>query len=142
MVDTLSRKRKATDEKECAFEVEVKTILSQLKDNAVTELSLCCIESLEEVVEIFNASKYNSSVISINCNNNPIGVEGAAAIAEALKVNSTLTSLNLCDSGIGIEGAAAIAKALKVNSSLLSLDLTRNNASQRYSFVVDATISL
>ena len=49
--------------------------------------------------------------------NNAIGDEGAAALAEALKVNTALTWLDLKDNEIGDEGAAALAEALKVNTA-------------------------
>jgi Ran GTPase-activating protein (RanGAP) involved in mRNA processing and transport len=59
-------------------------------------------------------------------NFNPIGKDGAKAIAEALKVNAVVTTLALYDNNIGPEGAKAIAEALKVNAVLTFLDLRDN----------------
>ena len=46
---------------------------------------------------------------------NDIGKEGAKALAEALKVNTTLTSLNLDNNKIGKKERKALGAALKIN---------------------------
>ena len=72
------------------------------------------------------ALKVNSTLTTINLEQNSIGPEGAAALSEALKVNSTLTTINLYGNSIGHEGAAALSKALKANSTLTTMDLRGN----------------
>jgi len=65
--------------------------------------------------------------------NDNVGPEGAAALAESLKVNNTLECLDLCiffrltnigNNGIGHDGAKAFADALKVNKILRKLVLS------------------
>ncbi len=50
----------------------------------------------------------------------------AGKIAEALKVNSSLQSIDLENNKIEAEGPGKIAEALKVNSSLQSISLDDN----------------
>lgn len=61
----------------------------------------------------------------------PIGDEGAQAIAEALLENTSLSTLKLGDNNIGAEGAQAIAKTLRINTSLRTLWLGGNNIGDR-----------
>ncbi|KAG0375255.1 hypothetical protein BGX24_009350 [Mortierella sp. AD032] len=71
--------------------------------------------------------KTNSTLTTLNLQNNSIGDDGAKALAEALKINSTLTTLNLYSNSIGDDGAKALAEALKMNSALTTLNLYNNS---------------
>ncbi|KAF9922840.1 hypothetical protein FBU30_007028 [Linnemannia zychae] len=62
--------------------------------------------------------KINSTLPTLNLDNNSIGSSGAQALSEALKTNSTLTTLNLENNSIGDSGAQALSEALKTNSTL------------------------
>src|SRR6185312_5439126 len=70
--------------------------------------------------------KSNSSLNSLNLQENQIGATGAMALAKALESNSSLISLNLWNNQIGDTGATALAKALESKSSLTSLNLRGN----------------
>jgi hypothetical protein len=73
-----------------------------------------------------DALKSNTSVTSINLNNNTIGYVGASALADALKVNTSVTVIGLSRNAIGGEGASALADALKVNTLVTRIDLKSN----------------
>ena len=75
---------------------------------------------------IAEALKVNTVLTQLWLNDNKIGDNGAKAIAEALKVNTVLTNLYLGYNSIGVEGAKAIAEALKVNTVLTKLVLYSN----------------
>ena len=75
---------------------------------------------------IAEALKVNTVLTQLWLNDNKIGDNGAKAIAEALKVNTVLTTLYLGYNSIGVEGAKAIAEALKVNTVLTKLVLYSN----------------
>ena len=72
------------------------------------------------------ALKTNTTLTSIDLNENPISAEGTQALAEALKTNTTLTSINLECINIADEGAQALAEALKTNTTLTSIYLDSN----------------
>ncbi|KAF9902118.1 hypothetical protein EC991_005258 [Linnemannia zychae] len=73
------------------------------------------------------ALKINSTLTTLSLQDNSIGDNGAQALAEALKTNLTLTALNFQDNSIGDNGAQALAEALKTNSTLTILNLNRNS---------------
>ena len=65
-------------------------------------------------------------VAKLLLNDNQLGPEGGAKLAEALKTNTTLTKLDLPGNQLGPEGIASLAEALKTNTTLTTLDLERN----------------
>jgi Ran GTPase-activating protein (RanGAP) involved in mRNA processing and transport/serine/threonine protein kinase len=78
----------------------------------------------------------NSSTLWIpqNCTaiylqNNYLGNEGIAALADALAYNTAIQSIQLRNNGIGAEGAASLAEALKVNTAInqVVLDSSKKN---------------
>ncbi|KAK5809251.1 hypothetical protein F5H01DRAFT_394807 [Linnemannia elongata] len=73
------------------------------------------------------ALKTNSTLTTLNLENNLIGFDGAKALAEALKTNKALTTLNLRLNSIGSYGAMALAEALKTNKTLTTLNLVGNS---------------
>jgi len=72
--------------------------------------------------------KNDPTLTTLNSKYNPIGVEGAQALAKALQSgNSFLTTLTLNYNKIGVKGAQALAKALQSgNSSLTTLKVEYN----------------
>ncbi|KAF9541901.1 hypothetical protein EC957_002606 [Mortierella hygrophila] len=68
----------------------------------------------------------NSTLTTLDLEDNSIGDYGTQALSEALKTNSTLTTLNLRDNSIRDTGAQALSEALKTNSTLTALDLEDN----------------
>jgi len=81
---------------------------------------------LSNVILLSKALEINKSVVILDLYGNPIGNEGAIAIASVLKINKTLTKLSLYDNRIYNEGAIAIAKALETNTTLTNLSLAFN----------------
>eukprot|EP00729_Bicosta_minor_P008124 gene8124-biopygen266 len=75
---------------------------------------------------IYEALKVNTTLTSINLQFNKLGEVGGAAIYEALKVNTTLTSINLQFNKLGEVAGVAIGEALKVNTTLTSINLQFN----------------
>ncbi|KAF0496460.1 kinase-like protein [Gigaspora margarita] len=67
----------------------------------------------------------NSTLTSLNLENNKLGSEGGKALADALCNNSMLTSLNLYWNKLGFEGGKVLADALCKNSILTSLNLEK-----------------
>ncbi|KAG0043724.1 hypothetical protein BGZ90_009000, partial [Linnemannia elongata] len=76
-----------------------------------------------EVQLMATAFKTNSTLTTLKLRSNSIGDNGAQTLAEALKTNSTLTTLDLQSNSIGDNGAQTLAEALKANSTLTTLDL-------------------
>ena len=68
----------------------------------------------------FKCLKYNTSLTTLELNDNRIGDDGAAALGECLKYNTSLTTLNLSGNKIGDDGAAA-KESESVRQNLLSL---------------------
>ena len=62
---------------------------------------------------------------------NPLGAEGALALAGGIRHNRVLYTLNLAGCGIGDDGAIAIAIALRSNQALRSLSLDSNDIGPR-----------
>ena len=106
---------------------ELKRVLTQLTDNVIVELDFHVRESVKddywETLKDILARNKSLKYFTFSC----IGINGVTAIAEALKMNSTLTSLDIEDNELEGEGALAISEALKLNSSLTSLDISMNN---------------
>ncbi|EQB77572.1 protein NLRC3 [Camelus ferus] len=72
------------------------------------------------------ALQLNTSLTSLDLQENAIGDEGASAVASALKANTALTALYLQVASIGALGAQALGEALAVNRTLEILDLRGN----------------
>ena len=66
------------------------------------------------------ALKINKALASLNLGGNSIGDDGARELAEALKINAVLTDLNLRQNSVGPEGTRELAEALKSNKALAS----------------------
>ena len=58
--------------------------------------------------------------------NNKIGPQGAAILAQGIKSNETLTNLHLANCGLLEEGTLEIANVLSNKKNLLVLDMTNN----------------
>ena len=84
----------------------------------------CNIESIDSV-HLAEALKENTAtqLQSLILSHNPIGPEGAVAIADMLATNKSLTSLYMHHCSIKGEGALALAKMLKKNQCLKLLTL-------------------
>ncbi|KAI9029521.1 kinase-like domain-containing protein [Hyaloraphidium curvatum] len=76
-----------------------------------------------------DALRGNSTLKTLDLDENSIGVAGARAIAETLKWNSVLATLLLKNNSIGDEGARALLSSLELNPSLTRLDLANNGIS-------------
>ena len=90
-----------------------------------TEL-MCSGLSLENIQDLAEALKVNTSINRVDISFGKIGAAGAVSIAEALKVNKSIISIDLRDNEIGDVGAASIAEALKVNKSIIRVYLGIN----------------
>jgi len=84
----------------------------------------CNIQSIDSV-HLAEALKENTAtqLQSLRLSLNPIGSEGAVAIADMLATNKSLTNLNMDHCSIKGEGALALAKMLKKNQCLKLLTL-------------------
>ncbi|KAF9342197.1 hypothetical protein BGX26_008085, partial [Mortierella sp. AD094] len=96
-------------------------------DTTLTTLNLQnnSIES-NGVQALSEALKTNSTLTTLNLERNSIGDSGAQVLSEALKTNSTLTTLNLGGNSIWFKGFFALSEALKSNPTLTSLELRGN----------------
>ncbi|KAG0045650.1 hypothetical protein BGZ83_009111 [Gryganskiella cystojenkinii] len=81
----------------------------------------------KEAQALSKALKINSTLTTFTLSGNLIGDIGVQALSEALKTNSTLTILDLKRNRIRDAGAQAMSKALKTNSTLAILDLSSNS---------------
>ncbi|KAK3831131.1 MAG: hypothetical protein J3R72DRAFT_425615 [Linnemannia gamsii] len=72
----------------------------------------------KEIAALAGILKTNSTLVTLDLQNNSIRYDGAKALAEALKTNSTLATLDLQYNWIGGNGAEALAEALKSNSTV------------------------
>ena len=70
-----------------------------------------------------------NTCLSLNLSSNSIGADGACSLAQALMVNTSLSSLGLHSNSIGADGANSFAHALRLNTSLSSLNLSSNSIS-------------
>ncbi|KJE95187.1 hypothetical protein CAOG_05665 [Capsaspora owczarzaki ATCC 30864] len=73
------------------------------------------------VAALAEALKGHPAVTSLNLSSNEIGIYGACSIGEALHENNVLTKLNMGHNQIGAPGAKAIAGGLKSNRTLQAL---------------------
>ena len=60
----------------------------------------------------------NSSLTSLNLNENSIDDSGATSLSQALATNSSIISLNLSGNSIGASGASSLSQGLATNPSL------------------------
>ena len=98
------------------------------------DLSNCSIERVR-AQHLAQALRVNTSVKTLTLSDNPLGDEGARALAEMLggngaessgTVNTTLEHVDLSDCNIQPVGAQHLAQALCVNTSVKTLDLSLN----------------
>ena len=83
----------------------------------------------EGVIVLAEALKTNFTITKVNLSRNIIGDKGATALAEALLTNSTFTELDLSGNRIGDKGACVLAEALKINSTVTRLNIDNNDIS-------------
>ena len=104
------------------------------------ELSNCDIGRVE-AQHLAQALCVNTSVKTLDLSRNPLGDEGAKALAEMLggngaessgTVNTTLEHVDLSSCNIGPVGAQHLAQALCVNTSVKTLDLSDNHLSDEH----------
>ncbi|KAG0333864.1 hypothetical protein BG000_008833 [Podila horticola] len=81
---------------------------------------------MTELWHLSAALKNNSTLVSLNLQDNLIGVHGGMALSEALKTNTTLFSLELAGNKIRENRALALSEVLKTNSTLTTLNLKSN----------------
>ena len=69
-------------------------------------------------------------MLSLDVEQNDLGVEGGVAFGRALAVNTSLATLGMRSNriGYGLERATAFAKALEVKSPLTSLGMSVTRA--------------
>ncbi|KAL8855565.1 MAG: hypothetical protein Q9178_007795 [Gyalolechia marmorata] len=87
---------------------------------------------------------------SLYISNNPIGDQGALALAHGLEANSSLQRLSIRSCGLKNTGAIAIMNALSKHQNIMSLDISQSYATEdlgsRYNFfddeIEDHTIQL
>ncbi|KAG0091367.1 actin [Podila epicladia] len=94
-----------------ALYLGLKPVLALMATGATTGLVIDSGESATNVVPVYRDLGWNK-----------LGDNGALELSEALKINSTLITMNLVNSLIGDSGAQALAEAFKINSSLTMLD--------------------
>lgn len=86
-----------------------------------------------------------SGVHSLYLSYNPLGDEGAQALAEGLRSGTHLRRLTLQSVGLGTQGAAAVALSLQTHSSLRVLDLSQGHATTRlgqaFNYVEDGALT-
>jgi len=70
----------------------------------------------------------NSSLTSLNLNNNDIGDTGLQALASSLASSGKVRELNLCNNNIGDKGLEALAESLAHNRALRVLSISANTA--------------
>jgi hypothetical protein len=73
------------------------------------------------------ARELPANLFILTLSQNPIGCDGAIALAGALTTNKTLLTLQLQQCRIGDEGAVALGDMLKANNHLTILSLVRND---------------
>jgi Leucine Rich repeat len=105
------------------------------------DLSQCdIILSATDTIALKEALLANSSLVSLNLNENNIDATGALALSQALLVNSTLTYLGLFKNpNIGRNGVTALMSALRTNTTLTSINLAESAPSL---WLIHATAAL
>lgn len=93
-----------------------------------TDITLDCKRIDIEGARRFSEDVLNSQITShIKFEgSNPLGENGAIAIAEMLKENTTVTDLDLSNNEIGDNGAIAIAEMLKDNITITDVNFSSN----------------
>lgn len=90
-----------------------KTTVLILRDNNINSNLMC------EIVQFLESDRYKSSsdtcIEEIEIKNNPIGIEGAKALAHALTRTKRLRKIKIINCGIGVEGVEAIEQAVADN---------------------------
>ena len=83
----------------------------------------------------------NCPLESLYISNNPIGDQGALALALGLETNSNLRRLSIRSCGLKNTGAIAIMNALSKHQNIMSLDISQSYATEdlgsRYNFFDD-----
>lgn len=134
-----------------------KSTLEKLRTNDLTILSLAKVETMM-AVELAEALKSNTSVVSVDCNQSWFTMEAAHALADALAVNQSVTdffygsnssgedcAMVLCEvlktknksikclrlngSNLGLRGCKLVAEVIETNQSLTDVDLRYNSRS-------------
>jgi len=79
------------------------------------------------VIELAEALKQNSSLVSLNVRENDLSHdEGAKCLTEALAINQSLISLDLESTALKVESMKAIGHALQINTTLTTLSVRGN----------------
>ena len=89
-----------------------------------------CFNSLsfDSIIGLVHALSHpNCSLKTLELAGNPIGDEGAAALAQSITKNRTITKLNLFECGITATGGAELASSLMVNSTIEELVVGGNS---------------
>ena len=84
--------------------------------------------SSDSIIELVHALSHpNCSLKTLNLSGNPIGDEGAAALAQSITKNKTITWLWLSRCGITATGGAELASSVTVNSTIERLHIGGNS---------------
>ena len=102
-----------------------------------------CLETLcigfnflfsDSIIELVRALSHpNCSLKTLDLSGNPIGDEGAAALAQSVTKNKTITKLKLFSCGITATGGVELALSLLVNSTIEELDIGDNSLGESVS---------
>ena len=102
-----------------------------LEENTTTQLQTLWLEGnpigSEGAVALAGMLAANKSLAKLNMTHCNIPGEGAVCLAKALEKNSTVREFHISDNGIGSEGAVAFAGMLATNKSLAKLNMTHCN---------------
>ena len=84
--------------------------------------------SSDSITELVRALSHpNCSLKTLDISFNPIGDEGAAALAQSITKNKTIIRLRLYRCGITATGGAELASSVTVNSTIEWLDISGNS---------------
>ena len=84
--------------------------------------------SSDSIIKLVHALSHpNCSLKTLNLSVNPIGDEGAAALAQSITKNKTITWLKLFKCGITATGGAELASSVTVNSTIERLEIGGNS---------------
>ena len=101
-----------------------------LSSSQCPETLRICYNSLssDSMIKLVHALSHpNCSLKTLDLSGNPIGDEGAAALAQSITKNKTITSLKLVRCGITATGGAELASSVTVNSTIEWLDISGNS---------------
>jgi hypothetical protein len=82
---------------------------------------------------------YNSSIVDVNLNGNPLGNEGGMALAQMLSKNNTLQKLDIGNTELGTESVVALATVMKTNASITHLNMENPRL---YSLQEESTVQI